>query len=164
MELNNLARNMQMDPAWGKYPEPPAYYVGIGDNPQAEKHYYDENTIKNAPEEDKAAWKKWQEDKARWDGEMAERTMIMMYLDAIVVPEENYALDSRWAKRQSLKRAFVSEDPDERKIQYCDSVVISSPAEFTDVMDIVMSLTGVSRADLEAAQELFRAELEERAV
>lgn len=143
----------------GEQIDPPTYKVDVLGG-EVEYHPYTEESIKDAGEEDKAAWDAHLEATEKMKLEVEGRTALV-FLEGILVdlPE-----DDTWIKRR--KRLFgevVPEDKEERLLHYVNHILLKTPADQEDLTFAIyrLSMTGANKEAIQAMEELFRGEMDE---
>ena len=132
-------------------PEKPTYeFEAAGGVTIQQEH--DETTV--STEEEKAAWAKFVTDDREWQTGLTEKLMLLFLCEGIEIKVSNKR-KKRWDKR--LERYYDLEDLDEDDIQllYLQTFVFKTAGELENATKIIMGLTGVTEADLEAADALF---------
>lgn len=116
---------------------------------------HDETSItdERTPDEDKAAWLKWQETQASIDNHIAQQMMrFFLYYGVAVDPDT----DTTWQGRQKFFGIEIPEDPIERKIHYIQTEMIFSPDDIQGITTRLMTLAGVRQEVVDAAVNSFR--------
>jgi hypothetical protein len=146
--------------ARGEPIDPPNYEIPLEIEGTSEFHPHTPETIKDASEEEKAAWDDHVDAVERMQNDIESRTAFI-FLEAIKVelPE-----DDAWVKRQ--KRLFnrdVPDDPEEKLLFYVNNVKLKTPADKNGIMESIFefSMSGAPSEVKQAYKDLFRREVEQ---
>lgn len=134
--------------------DPPTYEVEVLGG-EKEHHQHTAETIKDASDEEKEAWKKHFQAMEEMQKEIQDRTAFV-FLEGVVF---ELPTDDAWIKRR--KRLFgetVPEDEDERKLYYLNNVLLKTPADKSGITLKIqrISLTGANEEAIQAMETLFR--------
>jgi hypothetical protein len=124
-----------------------------------ERHDHDEESIKTASEEDKAAWDAHIDCRARMTAEATKRRNQYIFLKGIDI-DRNDALEGNWIKEaEYFGFAPPPEDEKERMMQYVETELLKTPQDQLGVTTriIRLSMEGVPDDTLDAAEATFRA-------
>lgn len=139
-------------------PEIPTYVTEI-EGGGSETVFHDEKSILDpkTSEEDKQAWAEYQIALREADRKSSE---IMM--NVILIESVDVAIDDipRWIHKQKMMGITVPENEDERLLLYKKEYVIACPADMEEITKIVMTLTGVSREEIDIAKKSFQGPVE----
>jgi hypothetical protein len=134
-------------------------YTAITAGGGEEKHDYDEESIKSAPEEDKTAWDAYHDCQARMAVEATKRRNHYLFLKGIRIDRVD-ALSGEWIKEAEFFGFDPPpEDEKERMMEYVETVLLKTPGDQLEVTTRIvrLSMAGVPDDALDAAEETFRA-------
>lgn len=133
-------------------PEKPTYTFEAAGGVKIEQEH-DETSI-SPHDGSKELWDKYIIDNNIWQSGLTERLMLLFLVEGIEIDVTDKK-KRQWNKR--LERYYDLEDLEDDDIQllYLQTFVFKTPKEIENATKIIMGLTGVSDADLEAAENLF---------
>jgi hypothetical protein len=133
--------------------EPPQYCTEL---PSGDRQCFnhDEETIKDdgTTDEERAEWKRYQENLSEFNNELGDRVLGAMVMDQPVDFEEG------WEKRLEWLGVEIPEDELDRKMLYMTTRVLKTPEDIQGYMFRVMEISaGTAGEDaVEAARAMFR--------
>lgn len=132
-------------------PQKPTYTtVAAGGTEVTFEH--DETTI--STDEEKDLYNKYLKDNFEWQKELTEKITLLFLLEGIEI-KASKNLIKKWHNR--LERYYDIEglEEDDLHLLYLQTFIFTTSNEIEKATKTIMSLTGVSEADLEAAEKLF---------
>jgi hypothetical protein len=139
-----------------KFPDKPTYTVTLA---TGEKQVFEHDEKSLTTEEDKEAWKKYLDDQKEAETELSQKMLKVILQEGVIVEDDDSRI-ARWKKRQAIIGLPVSEDIDQLLLDFKQDEVVKNAQDINDLMDQVMSLTGVKKEDLAAARQSFQDTLE----
>jgi hypothetical protein len=143
------------------WPETPTYTATFAGG-DTETFEYTEESIKDAPDEDKEAWADYilAQDKAQaeYDAKFANTSTRIIATDGVRVL--NAPPEDEWIKRQQWQGLDVPDDPLERSLHYFLTVAIGDVEK--DMMQIykgIVLASGRSQEEVEKIEAFFRGEV-----
>lgn len=154
--LDTAGDNIRKQIDWPEVPTYESTFAG-GDT---ETFDYTEESIKDAPDEDKQAWADYilaqEKAQAEYDAKFSDAMTRIVATDGVRVL--NAPPEEEWVKRQEWQGLSVPEDPLERSLHYFLTVAIGNVE--TDMMGIykgIVLASGRSEEEVERIEEFFRA-------
>jgi hypothetical protein len=143
------------------WPEAPTYTATFAGG-DTETFEYTEESIKDAPDDDKEAWADYilAQDKAQaeYDAKFGNTTTRIIATDGVRVL--NAPPEDEWMRRQQWQGLDIPDDPLERSLHYFLTVAIGDIE--TDMMQIykgIILASGRSQEEVEKIEEFFRGEV-----
>jgi hypothetical protein len=166
MTLSVMEQRIRDGFAWPSPPTYLAHFGGPGDQGDDVEMDYDEDAIKDAPEEDKARWQAYLEETARLQAEMARRIdkarNRIFALEGVKIVSGAPSVDEWAARYEYIYGASPPADPLERQVQYFTDVCIGNMGE--DILNIYLGISIASGAEEErvaALERMFRSQMDE---
>lgn len=138
-------------------PDPPTYTMEIAGG-GTETRPHDATTLRT--DEDRAAWAAYLDRHQKFEAELYERTMRLLFVRGVKIPVE-LANDGDWIEEQLFLGIRVPENRLERRLWYVKTEIISSPQEAVRLMSEIGALSGISREALRAAEDTFQRAMED---
>lgn len=145
----------------GEQVDLPCYTAQIVGGGEVE-HEHDEESIKTASPEEKAAWDAYHDCQARMGKEAIDRRNHYLFQKGIAIDMKD-ALEGDWIKEaEYFGFDPPSEDPKERVMEYIESELLKTPEDQVEVTTRIvrLSMAGVPQDALDAATDMFRSLLE----
>jgi len=145
-------------------PEKPTYDAELAGG-GIETLYHDEESIKGDPEAEKL-WAAYEEKQTEAGILVTEKVINTVLLDGVTLPEELPIPMSRWISRQKLKGVEFpkdengNDDADSVELAFKTAYVVKHSTDATNLLELVMELTGVSKEVLDEAKESFPDQVE----
>jgi hypothetical protein len=167
-QLNLVGTSLTL-PEGLEEPQPPRYELR-GEFVEGDTRPYDEESIKDAPEEDQEAWEQYLIDKAEYDAEVsALDTRIALLRARFMALKATRVVDQpdlqEWKREQEEEWGIPRpDDPNDLKFEFFLSEVVrgtetditGEPADATKLMLGIARASGMDREALDAVEERFR--------
>jgi len=161
IDVLNIARNT-FEEKEGALERPHfVYKLGGGEFGSAGEQLvpYDEQTILDAPDEDKKAWATYTALKARWTNDSFMSSARVLLCDGVI---ENPPEDDAWLEKYKRRGVEIPTDPDEFKVFWLERACVVNSMELLNLVTAIQGLaqTEVVRA-AEVAAETFQDSVED---
>jgi hypothetical protein len=122
-----------------------------------EEHPYDEKSIidPRTPAKDQQDWMQYLEDFALAESQSSEILVNVIISEGVSIPFSPEVEES-WVKKMNLLKIRIPEDHEERLLMYKKQYVIRSTEDIENLTTTVMSLTLVSKKEIDAAKKSFQ--------
>lgn len=142
-----------------KEPIDPPQYTAVLAGGAEEHHDHDEESIRDAPQDEQDAWDEHLKANERLAAESSRRRGLFIFREGIDMQKTgaDYA-GGDWAERQARWGFDVPEDDDDRFMYYIETELLKTPSDQLGVISHIMALTmdGVPEDLVGAAQQFFR--------
>lgn len=113
---------------------------------------HDETTV--STNEEKEALTKYLHDNFEWQRGLTEKITLLFLLEGIEI-KASAKLKKQWHNRLERYYEITDLEEDDLHLLYLQTFIFKTSQEIEKATKIIMGLTGVSEADLEAAEKLF---------
>jgi hypothetical protein len=133
-----------------------AFEVDIEGQPPVHYPMRDIQDARN--EHERRAWLLYEQRQAEANKEKGDRwinaLLIGAVIDHMVMPEDN-----RWERRQKLVYIEIPDDPDEKRLHYLLTEVLTTPDDLTGLITKIVEISGVDEEVVESVEDSFRRSL-----
>ena len=113
---------------------------------------HDETTVET--DEEKELLNKYLKDNFEWQKGLTEKITLLFLLEGIEI-RASKKLKKQWHNRLERYYDLTDLEEDDLHLLYLQTFIFKTSQEIEAATKTIMSLTGVSEADLEAAEKLF---------
>lgn len=137
----------------GEFPEVPTYEAVVGEGESAETivYKYDQESIVDGTPEEQQAYEDYIQTMSDYSDHESIRTAEILMRRGI---ELEYP--KGWEDDYKAIGMEIPEDPYEKKIYFIENECIGTPSDYADLIQAIMSMTGVDMGLVEEALDGFR--------
>jgi hypothetical protein len=148
-----------------KFPAVPTYEVEtVTGDKEIHKHEVDEEKgvdTRKTPE-DMEAWSKYIKERSEASNTLTENLMNAVLLEGVILPLEKIEM-KKFKKKLEIMGLDFPDDDEDLIHMYKQLYIAASESDMTNILTIVMSLSGIEGEEVEASKKSFPDPMESRA-
>lgn len=137
--------------------EVPTYKVDLPGTSNKQEYEYDENSIKDAPEEDVNKWLAYQAELQKANEEASEKAMAYIFYQGV-----DCEISDEWLELQKWLEIDLPESKYDLKVMYVTTELLKTPKQIQNAMMEIIKLSskGADPEAVKAAEDTFRGSIQ----